>query len=179
MSITVPSPDKGAGAQFPSMFRPSGGGLLPGIPVQPSAGQAADSASSSRPRLVPARVGPVDRVQTIWIECPDWCDVDHTDRQGCLEDITHYSGCDVVQVSTMTDDIYSHSELYANISSDPTASDQRLRAAHILINDGGPNDAHLTPEMAEELADDLIAFAAQIRHKARQVRQFNQAEGQA
>lgn len=131
---------------------------------------------SPQSRLVPALVGPPDRTQIIHIECPtSWCVVDHMDRVAFLDDVMHYSDCGVVQVSTMTDDDFAHSELYANVSSDPTAADPRLRAAHIVVNDGGPNDAYLTPEMAESFADDLIAFASQIRTAARTALVANRA----
>lgn len=127
-------------------------------------------------RLVPAKIGRTGHVQTIYIECPDWCIVDHSSREGCLDDVMHYSDGDVVQVLTLTDDESGHSEMYATISADPSASDVRLRAAHIVINDGASaTDAYLTPDMGEELADELIAFAAQIRHKARTVRLYNAA----
>jgi len=158
----------------PSNVKPSGGLVLPGIPKQPTAEAVADAIV--QPRLVPAKVGRTGHVQTIHIECPaDWCVVDHMDRQTCLEDVMHYSDADIVQVPTLTDDDTAHSEMYANISSDPSASDPRLRAAHLVVNDGGRDDAYLTPDLADELADDLIAFAAQIRHKARQVRLYNKA----
>lgn len=150
---------------------------LPGIPKQPTAKAVADSikASSEQVRLVPATIGRFDRVQTVWIECPTWCVVDHSGREGCLEDVMHYSDAGVVQVLTMTDDVTSHSEMYVNVSLDPSASDSRLRAAHLVVNDGGRDDAYLTPDMADELADDLVAFAAQIRGKARLVRLYNKA----
>lgn len=130
-------------------------------------------------RLVPAKVGSAGRTQTVYIECPTWCAVDHADRVGFLEDVVHYSDCDIVQIPTLSDDDFAHSELMVNVSLDPSAADPRLREAHILINDAASTDAHLTPTMAEELADDLIAFAAQLRHKARQVRLFNRVEAQA
>jgi hypothetical protein len=164
----------------PSNVKPSGGLVLPAIPSQPQKAAKQPTAQGAAPaieqaRLVPARVGRTGHVQTVYIECPTWCVVDHMDRQTCLEDVMHYSDADVLQVSTLTDDDTSHSEMYANISSDPTATDPRLRAAHLVINDGAPDDAYLTPDMADELADEMIAFAAQLRHKARQVRLYNKA----
>lgn len=147
-------------------------GLLPGIPAQP----AADAKPS---RLVPAKVGRPGHVQTIHIECADWCVIDHSERVGHLDDVMHYSDCDVVTVSTLTDDGTAHSELMLNVSSDPSASDPRLRAAHLVINDGASTDAYLTPGMADELADELIAFAAQLRSQAQTVRLYNRAGGGA
>jgi len=159
----------------PSFVKPSGG-ILPSIPRQPQA----PVVETAAPRLVPAKVGPLGRVQTVYIPCPEWCVVDHMDRTANLDDVMHYSDGDIVQVSTLTDDVNAHSEMYANISVDPTAADPRLRAAHLVINNGAsPNDAYLTPDMADELADEMIAFASQLRAKARIVRLHNQAGGQA
>lgn len=127
------------------------------------------------PRLVPAKIGPADLAQTAWIPCPEWCVVDHLDPMTCFDDIVHYSDADSVTVLTLTDDTTAHSELSLNISADPTARDPRLRAAHLVINDAASADAYLTPDMAEELADDLITFAVQIRMAARTARAANLA----
>ncbi|MFE0273777.1 DUF6907 domain-containing protein [Streptomyces sp. NPDC058992] len=179
MSITVPSPDKGSATSVPASFRPSGSGLLPGIPAQPAPEQAADASGRPGTRLVPAKIGRPGRIQTVYIECPEWCETDHSEREGSLDDVMHYGSADSVLVSTLTDDVTAHGELHATIAIDPAASDHRLRTAHIVVADGQPTDAYLSPEMGEELADDLIAFAAQLRHKARLVRLFNQARGEA
>ena len=133
------------------------------------------AAASVTPRLAPALVGPADVAQAIWIPCHEWCVVDHLDRVTCLEDAVHYSDASVVTVLTLTDEGTAHSELMLNISSDPTARDPRLQAAHIVINDAASTDAYLTPEMAEELADDLITFAVKVRMAARTARTANQA----
>lgn len=130
-------------------------------------------------RLVPAKVGQPGRVQVVHVPCPEWCVVDHLTRVTCLEDVVHFSDVDGVTVVTLTDDDTAHSAMTATIGSDPTASDPRLRAAHVLTNSGQAEDACLTPDMADELADELIAFAAQLRGKARTARLFNRAEAQA
>lgn len=170
MSNTVPTHVKPSGVPVPY---PSAA-MLPSIPKQRKA-KAPAPASSDQARLVPAKVGPLGRVQTVWIPCPTWCVVDHLEHAGVLEDVMHYSDADILQVATLLDDDTAHSELYANISLDPTAADPRLRVSHIVINDGAQDDAYLTPDMAEELADDLIAFGAQLREKARLVRLHNKA----
>ena len=154
-------------------------GMLPGIPSQPAARQHPEHVDRKLSRLVPAKVGRPGHVQTVWIDCPEWCVIDHGDRVGHLDDVMHYSDCDVVEVVTLTDDETGHSELMLNISSDPSASDPRLRTAHLVINNNTSTDAYLTPDMAEELADELIAFAAQLRSQAQTVRLYNRAGGQA
>ncbi|MER5461639.1 hypothetical protein ABT010_13315 [Streptomyces sp. NPDC002668] len=127
-------------------------------------------------RIVPALVGHAARAQAIYIPCPEWCVVDHLDPMTCFDDIVHYSDADSVTVLTLTDDVTAHSELSLNISSDPTARDPRLRSAHLVVNDAASVDAYLTPDMAEELADDLITFAVKMRTAARTARQANQSQ---
>ncbi|MEU2076857.1 hypothetical protein [Streptomyces sp. NPDC013489] len=142
--------------------------LLPGIPAQPA----------PQPRLVLAVVGAKGRSQRVYIECPDWCTVDHSKRIAHLDDVTHYSDGDFLQISTLTDEDTSLWDLTLNVTADPVADDPRLREAHILLDVGGGETAHLDPSMAESLADDLIAFASQLRHKARQVTLFNRKQAQ-
>jgi hypothetical protein len=134
------------------------------------------AATSVTHRIVPASVGPASRAQVIHIPCHEWCVVDHLTRVTCLDDVVHFSDSDSVTVLTLTDDDTAHSELVATIGCDPTARDPRLRAAHIRTNSGQAEDAYLTPDMAEELADDMIVFAVQLRGKARTARAANQAE---
>ncbi|MGY3845263.1 DUF6907 domain-containing protein [Streptomyces hydrogenans] len=144
-------------------------GLLSGIPAQPA----------SPVRLVPAVVGAKGRTQRVYIECPDWCTVDHSKRIDFLDDITHYSAADTLQISTFTDEDTSLWDMALQITADPVAEDRRMREAHLLVDVGGGEQAHLTPEMADELADDLIAFASQLRHKARQVAAVTRKAAQA
>lgn len=124
-------------------------------------------------RLVPAAIGRPGEAQIIWIQCFDWCIDDHVaERQIAVEDISHHGDVDFAQVPTMRDDTYSAFELYSSLYSDPASSDPRMRTACVLLTDGS-NDAYLTPSMAEQVADDLIKKAAQIRHKARIARRAN------
>jgi hypothetical protein len=44
-----------------------------------------------------------------------------------------------------------------------------MRAAAVVVTDGS-NDAYLTPDMADEFADGLVAFAEQVRALARTAR---------
>ncbi|MFK4595742.1 DUF6907 domain-containing protein [Streptomyces pristinaespiralis] len=170
MSITVPSNVKPSGGLvYPAI------GELPAIPAQPKSKRAKKAPAADTLNLVAARVGRAGLVQTVYIECPtSWCAVDHLEWEGALEDISHYSDSDVVQLNTLTDDDTGHSEMYVGISMDPVASDPRLRAAHVMVTDA-VGDAYLTPDMADEYADELIAFASQIREKARIARLSNKA----
>ena len=116
------------------------------------------------PRLVAASIGRPGRVQTVYIECPTWCHVDHLEnREVAVEDITHYGPGGGLQVPTMLNDDYAVHEWYVNIISDPADADPRMRAAHLVVANGSPNDAHLTDEQGEELAVELERMAADIR----------------
>jgi hypothetical protein len=147
---------------------------LPAIPQQPTAAER----SSLQPgaRLVPALVGTFARNQVAYIPCPSWCTEDHTAEPSALEDVTHYADTDGVEVPSFTDDTTAAYVLLARLESDPVAGDPRMRGAHVLLwEDAAPTEARLTPEMAEELADDLVGFAAHLRHLARTARLANQA----
>ena len=138
-----------------------------GIPAQPTTGQL-------QQRLVPALIGPEGSTQTVWIECPQWCLTDH--REYALGDVVHYGDCgSVVEVPSLTlPDTESHCELMSAISCDPTATDERLRSAHVVVVVGEtPLDAYATPEQAEQLAGQLDVFAQQLRRQARTVRAHN------
>ena len=125
-------------------------------------------------RLVPARVGRTNDTSVIvYVECPNWCTQDHVaESVGDAVDISHSSGSEGLYVRSLLKTTPTH-ELFAAIQSDPVASDPRLRAAHIVVEDGGNDYAHLTPEMAEDLADKAVSFASHLRHLARTARLHN------
>lgn len=125
-------------------------------------------------RLVPASIGRPGRVQSVHLPCPTWCVLDHAaDRQVAVEDVSHRGDVDHAQVSTMLDDHYSAFELYSQLYSDPASDDPRMRVAAVVVTDGS-RDAYLTPDMADEAADDLIAFAMRLKETAGTVRLANQ-----
>lgn len=125
-------------------------------------------------RLVPARIGRKGRMQIVYVECPVWCTEDHVANfQYDVEDITHYGDIDGVAVPTMLNPDEAHFTWSTRVASDPAAAEPSLRAAHVLVDDGSPIEARLTPEMADDLANELIAFAAQIRAAARTARLAN------
>jgi hypothetical protein len=122
------------------------------------------------PRFVPASIGRPGRVQTVQISDPNFCVLDHVaERVAAVEDISHRGTPDCVQVPTMTDDLYSAFEVYAQLYSDPTADDPRLRVAAVTVTDGS-REAYLTPDMTDEAADELIAFAMRMKEMARTAR---------
>lgn len=128
-----------------------------------------------RTRLVPAKVGPRGRVQTVHVECPWWCTIDHGRRIGSLDDLTHTSHPCMAELESSDGDML---ELTATLSVDPASSDPQRRAAHIEL--GGMADSmHLTPDLADEAADELISLAAKLREQAAIARRFNQGGGQS
>jgi hypothetical protein len=143
--------------------------------VQPE-NVAAFPAINAGNRLVPARVGRQGRMQTVYVECPLWCTVDHVANwQYDVEDVNHYGDTESVTVPTMLKPGVAHFVWSTRIACDPVAAEPSLRAAHVLIDDENPDEARLTPDMADELANELIAFAAQVRSAARTARLYNAA----
>lgn len=144
---------------------------LPSIPAQP--GPVEQSPLQPGSRLVPAKVGRTNATSVIvWIQCPTWCTEDHVAEPVIsVEDVTHYSDMSAVSVYSFLKSGAVH-QLFAGIQSDPTAADGRLRGAHVAVEDGD-DFAYLTPDMAEETADELIGFASQLRHLARVAREAN------
>ncbi|MEU0660258.1 DUF6907 domain-containing protein [Streptomyces lavendulocolor] len=168
---------------IPENVKPSGGLVVPflsSIPTQPSAAPV-ETLPNKPLRLVPALVGSLERRLTVYIECPEWCMVDHTrEPAGAVEDVMHYGDTESADISTLLDDNTLHSALMAGLCIDPSSTDPRLRQAHILVsNENNPEDARLTPKMAEELADDLADLATHLRDLAQIARQTHAAEVQA
>lgn len=143
---------------------------------QPSAAAASVTpAVSPGFRLVPASIGRPGRVQVAHVPCPNWCVLDHVaDRVVAIEDVSHRGDVDHAQVSTMLDDHYSAFEVYSQLYSDPASDDPRMRVAAVVVTDGS-RDAYLTPDMADETADDLIAFAMRLKETAGIARLAHQA----
>ncbi|MFL4904858.1 DUF6907 domain-containing protein [Streptomyces sp. MMS24-I2-30] len=128
------------------------------------------------PRLVPASIGRPGRVQTVYVSCPSWCVVDHVEnREVAVEDVTHYGPGSFVQVPTMLDDSVAVHEWYVNVISDPAHEDARMRAAHLVVSNAGPDDAHLSEAQALELAGELERMAGEIRQALRVCRAANEA----
>lgn len=148
-------------------------GSIPGQPAAPAIEQ--QPAVSPGHRLVPVRVGRTNATSiTTWIECPHWCVEDHFDDAVCaIEDVMHRGVNASVLVPTFGHGSYPV-QMYAWVESDPVAEDSRFKAAHIAVADkSGDEGSHITPEMALKLADDLIGFAAELRHMANTARQAN------
>lgn len=131
-------------------------------------------------RLVPAKVARRDEPGVIvYVEDPTWCVEDHVDEPvGNVEDIMHRGDTAGVYVPTFGYGAYPI-QMHAWIEADPAAAnDPNFRAAHVTMQDAtGGSFSHLTPEMAEKVADELVGFASQLRHLARTARLANQTTG--
>lgn len=126
--------------------------------------------------LVPAKIGRTNETSVIaYVECPTFCIDDHVDEPvRNIEDIVHRGDTASVLVPTFGYGAYPI-QMHATVECDPTATDPQFRAAHITVQDaGGSSYSHLTPEMAERLADEAVKFAAQLRNQARTARLHNQ-----
>ncbi|MFD0417299.1 DUF6907 domain-containing protein [Streptomyces sp. NPDC127108] len=144
------------------------------------AGARAVSASrlpSSTPghELVPAMIGATpDTSAIVYIDCPtSFCTLDHIDEPvRHVEDLLHSS--DSVDCTARSFLNMGRLGLYlsAVVQSDPASSDPRVRGAHILLE--ADDLTYLTPEMAETLADEGIAFFSRLRQLARAAALHNQ-----
>ncbi|MFF5919576.1 DUF6907 domain-containing protein [Streptomyces flavochromogenes] len=141
--------------------------------VPPVGQNPGHSANRARIRLVPAKVGPRGRVQTVHVECPWWCTVDHGKRIGSLDDLMHTSYQCAAELETLDGDM---PELTATLSANPASADAHQRAAHIELG-GIAGSVALTPDLADEAADELITLAARLRDQAAIARRFNQGGG--
>jgi hypothetical protein len=127
-------------------------------------------------RLVPARIETSTSSIVIHLECPFWCTEDHLDEPvRAVEDVMHRGDTASVHVPTFGYGAYPV-QMHAWVESDPVAADPQFRAAHIAIGDAsGDEGSHLTPDMADKLADDLITLASSLRSLARTARLHNAA----
>lgn len=130
-------------------------------------------------RMVPATVGWPGRQTTVMIEDPDWCNVDHVKNWvHALEDLDHYSDMDGWTLDSILQPGDAVLEMYVRVHSDPVHENTGMRNAHVLVGDGNRgSDCYVTPEMADQAADELIAFAASLRAAARTARQSNAVAG--
>ncbi|MFI5985082.1 DUF6907 domain-containing protein [Streptomyces sp. NPDC051555] len=115
-------------------------------------------------RIVPAMVSG----QQIFVECPSWCTVDHVEHaEGFLVDLWHASNYADLNAPRIGKD--PELVLFARLGIDPFASEPERQRAFITVDDGGEG-AYMTPDQADEFADNLEAFAPQIREMARTAR---------
>lgn len=109
------------------------------------------------PRLVPAVLSGA----RVHIECPSWCTVDHAeDPNARFEDLSHAS--EYVDLEATVIGKVDGLQMFARLGLDPV-SKNAYRRTPFLVVDGGSEADDLTLEAADGFAENLVAFAAQIR----------------
>ncbi|MEV4043120.1 hypothetical protein [Streptomyces sp. NPDC049744] len=111
-------------------------------------------------RLVPALVGRSGNVQTVWIDCPNWCVLDHTtDRSVFIEDINHEGERRAMSFPS------AHGEtvlVEVYVSQWPGSEETQ---PYLAVDVDREVDSYgRTAAMA--LADQMVAFAADVRRLA-------------
>jgi hypothetical protein len=123
--------------------------------VQP-AREAGVSLEVQAHRLAPALI----KGRRIFVECPNWCTVDHIEvAENFVEDIWHagdYANLKVPQLKRNMD-LFAFARLGFDDETDTTV-------VHVDDNSEGFD---MSPEQAEQFADNLEAFAAAIRAMAK------------
>jgi len=148
--------------------------------VQP-ANVAAFPAIKPGYHLAPVAIGSPGATRRIaYLECPDFCVIDHVaEPVTFIEDVSHSGANHTAYVYSFLADALPTYTLSASVGIDPMSSDPELQAAHIVVSDEGNADAYLTPEMADDTADELEALASKLREAARTARLHNQHEAVA
>ncbi|WP_405514967.1 DUF6907 domain-containing protein [Streptomyces canus] len=110
-----------------------------------------------------------EKLATLGVKGPQQdCDepgIGVVDLVEALGEVASLASLDHVQVPTMGGDDYSAFELYTQLYSEPASEDPRMRVASVVVTDGS-RDAYQTPDMADEVADGLIAFAMRMKEAA-------------
>lgn len=131
--------------------------------VQPPADQPA--ALTDR-QIVPALVDG----QTVYLECPTWCTIDHVhESQKFLEDVWHSGTFADLEAPRRGN---APSVLaYARLGIDPFSRDEAMRRPFIFVEDGSSAEgSYMEAQHAEQFADNLVAFAEKIRAMASMMR---------
>ena len=128
--------------------------------------------------LAPVALGaPSQKQRIVWDECPDFCTESHVENfVHFLDDVTHNGDAFTISVPSFLIPDAAVFQWSARVSSDPTATDPQMRGSHVVLEGDTGIDAYLTPDMGDEVADDLEKLAAKLREAARTARLHNQFE---
>ncbi|MFF4346771.1 DUF6907 domain-containing protein [Streptomyces sp. NPDC001530] len=117
-------------------------------------------AATASARLVPALING----RTVRIECLPWCVTDHVaESERSLEDVAH--------AGALTDLVVPGGEpglrllAHVRLGADSYAPDPADQDPFLVVSDGSESH-HLNPKQAGQFADNLIAFAEQVRSLA-------------
>lgn len=110
-------------------------------------------------RIVPALIDG----QRVFIECPNWCKIDHVrENQRFIEDVWH-SG-EFADLTAPRRNGIPDLLAYARLGIDPFSRDEAMRRPFLFVEDGSSAEgSYLDAEHAETFADNLVAFAEKIR----------------
>lgn len=126
--------------------------------------------------LAPVGIGvPGPEQKIVFVPCPDFCKTNHVaDWVHFIEDVDHTGEEFAVHVPSFFNVGKPVYTLSATVGCDPMSRDPQMRAAHVIVGDEGSVDAYQTPDMANELADDLRRLADKLDEAARTARLHNQ-----
>ncbi|MFE6530022.1 DUF6907 domain-containing protein [Streptomyces rochei] len=146
---------------------------LAGIPQQPT---AATAGPVVRPgyRLVPVPVGREGNVQTAWVECPSWCVTDHSERVAFIEDVNHNGQAAALSITTLHP---ARVPLEVSLSWWPALGEENSRPKLAVDLDSEVEVYDRTAALA--MADQLVAFAAEVRRLAQSLPDDSPVRSQA
>ncbi|MEV8523177.1 hypothetical protein AB0451_03315 [Streptomyces sp. NPDC052000] len=124
------------------------------------------SAQPAAPRLVPARVAD----KPIWLECADWCVLNHVaENNRFLEDVYHSGEMVDLEAPRFNGDPVLLA--FVRLGLDSFGSDPELRTPFLVLEEGAGTGegVYMRPEQAEEFANGLVAFAGQVLAMARTI----------
>jgi hypothetical protein len=124
-------------------------------------------------RLVPVPVGREGNVQTAWVECPDWCVTDHSERVEFIEDVNHSGQPAALSITTLHP---ARIPLEVSLSWWPALGEETQPKLAVDL-DSEVEVYDRTAALA--LADQLVAFAAEVRRLAQSLPDDRPARPQA
>ncbi|GGM06004.1 hypothetical protein GCM10010099_22720 [Streptomyces cinereus] len=131
--------------------------------VPPAAEQVAPLTDT---RIVPALIDG----QSVHLPCPAWCVIDHVkENQKFLVDVWHSGPFMDLEAPRRGNSPMLMA--YARLGVDPFSSDSAMRTPFLFIEDGSSAEgSYMEAEHAEQFADNLVAFAEQIRAMGRELK---------
>jgi hypothetical protein len=130
---------------------------LSGIPSQPTARPAVKPGY----RLVPVPVGRGADVRTAWLPCPTWCVTDHSERVASVEDVSHNGQPASLAITTRHP---ARIPLEVSLSWWPGLGEGNEEPKLAVDLDTDIEVYDRTAALA--MADQLVAFAAEVRRLA-------------
>ncbi|MFJ3287070.1 DUF6907 domain-containing protein [Streptomyces sp. NPDC086669] len=135
---------------------------LAGIPSQPPAATVRPfPAVKPGYRLVPVPVGREGNVQTAYVTCPSWCVTDHSQRVRSIEDVNHNGQPAAL---SLTNRHPARVPLEVSLSWWPSLGEGNEQPKLAVDLDTEVEVYDRTAALA--MADQLVAFAAEVRRLA-------------